>query len=919
MGRGIDFIMKFNDTKEQIYRIISESTKEYEKIDLGELTASYLATKLKISRTIVSQYLNELVKEKIVIKTNSRPVYFFEKEILSRILSINKELIDEVISTQDLENKFVNIKKSCFEKAIGYSTSISYAIEQCKAAIKYPHNGLPILLNGPTGVGKSYMANLIYEYAIEEGIIESDKKFVTVNCSEYANNPELMTANLFGYKKGAFTGAQNDNVGLIKTADGGCLFLDEVHSLTPECQEKLFVFMDKGVYHLLGDNETWHSAKVKIIFATSKNPNETLLKTLIRRIPVIVQLPSLEERSIEEKEEIIIMTIKNEQKRIGKKIYISSQVFNALMSYNFTGNIGQMKDCIRIGCANSYLYQNNEELKVSIYHMPDYIIKATGLIEENNNDTMVDVDLLRKNNGIEHVINLYEEIISTYEDYNENNVDLEKMFNNNSKQVNNYYDYLMYGKRYINNKITAIEDVVSNILFNIVNKYNIKCHNNSLVVLSRYIYDHTQHNSILKNWILKNKNRVDECFEFFKKNMKKEYSIVLELTHEIHNKLEISLDGMNLIIFMLNIKMFNTNIKMNETFGVIICHGYTTASSIADSANKLINKHIFEAIDMPLDCKIDETVTRLKSLLSEVNLYKDIIILVDMGALEDIYISISTISNVNIGVINNITTRLAVDVGIQILNNVNIEKILKSSSENNYCKYKFIENRKKEDAILFISETDIHASESMAELFITSLPKNININIIPYEYFSIIKDKKEDKIFKEYNVLSIIGSFNPNVEGVIFIAVEDIIAGKYKERISDVLSKHLTEDELEKFNQNILKNFSLQNVLERITILNVKKVLDDVGIALDKLQKTLNIELQNKTIIALYVHISYLIERLVKKNPIKTHRNLEEFVNEKSEFINIVKESFSVVETHYSVEIPVSEIAYLHDFVDNNE
>ncbi|MCB7254118.1 sigma-54 factor interaction domain-containing protein, partial [Longicatena sp. 210702-DFI.1.199] len=79
-------------------------------------------------------------------------------------------------------------------------------------------------------------------------LIAEDRKFLIVNCSEYANNPELLTANLFGHKKGAFTGADRDNPGLIKLAEDGVLFLDEVHCLKAECQEKLFLFMDKGIY-----------------------------------------------------------------------------------------------------------------------------------------------------------------------------------------------------------------------------------------------------------------------------------------------------------------------------------------------------------------------------------------------------------------------------------------------------------------------------------------------------------------------------------------------------------------------------------------------------------------------------------------------------------------------------------------------
>ena len=62
-----------------------------------------------------------------------------------------------------------------------------------------------------------------------------------MNCSEYANNPELLTANLFGHTKGAFTGADKDRAGLLTIANGGVLFLDEVHCLNSECQEKLFL------------------------------------------------------------------------------------------------------------------------------------------------------------------------------------------------------------------------------------------------------------------------------------------------------------------------------------------------------------------------------------------------------------------------------------------------------------------------------------------------------------------------------------------------------------------------------------------------------------------------------------------------------------------------------------------------------
>jgi len=80
-----------------------------------------------------------------------------------------------------------------------------------------------IIAQSQTGTGKSYIAQLTYEYSVEKGILDKKGSFVTVNCAEYANNPELFLTNLFGYKKGSYTGAEKDKAGLLALADGGVM------------------------------------------------------------------------------------------------------------------------------------------------------------------------------------------------------------------------------------------------------------------------------------------------------------------------------------------------------------------------------------------------------------------------------------------------------------------------------------------------------------------------------------------------------------------------------------------------------------------------------------------------------------------------------------------------------------------------
>lgn len=158
-------------------RVLESLTQLSEK---HAVTTAELADALGLSRSVVSHYLNDLVKKNQIEKISGRPVRW---------------QLPQVNQNAQLDPVFKNF--------IGFRGSMRPVISQIKAAVVYPPNGLNILITGHSGVGKSYLAGKVAEYARESGVIKSDAPYIVLNCADYANNPELVSSMLFGYVKGA--------------------------------------------------------------------------------------------------------------------------------------------------------------------------------------------------------------------------------------------------------------------------------------------------------------------------------------------------------------------------------------------------------------------------------------------------------------------------------------------------------------------------------------------------------------------------------------------------------------------------------------------------------------------------------------------------------------------------------------------
>lgn len=248
------------------------------------------------------------------------------------------------------------------ESIITRSPAFQKVLDTAKTVSEYDVN---ILIEGETGTGKSLLAKYIHYLSPRR-----DGPFIKVNCAAIPES--LLEAELFGYVKGAFTGAMRDKPGKVELAEVGTLFLDEIGDMPLHLQAKILHLVQEKEFERLGDTKT-RRANVRIIASTNKNLRELIKQGQFRedlyyRLSVVkLLLPPLRERR-EDIPALVNYFIEKYSRKYSRKIRgISPEAMRTLLSYNFPGNVRELENIIEhavITCRGTLIKQEDLQIEV---------------------------------------------------------------------------------------------------------------------------------------------------------------------------------------------------------------------------------------------------------------------------------------------------------------------------------------------------------------------------------------------------------------------------------------------------------------------------------------------------------------------------------------------------------------------------
>jgi transcriptional regulator with AAA-type ATPase domain/transcriptional regulatory protein LevR len=829
LARGLHYITAGGLVmKEQIQQLIAEENHDQPYTD------TELCKKLKVSREYITLLRKELkiqdsrdrkqvyicaALQKLMAEDKKYSLSQLREELAKQKFFISIYLLNKYI--KDIEehkkqdsskaDEEVVAEKSCqaFSNLVGSGGSLDTQIQQAKATMLYPPHGLHCLVVGETGVGKSELAEAMYRFSLESGSLPADAPFNVFNCADYAENSQLLITQLFGCVKGAYTGAVADRKGLVEQTDGGILFLDEVHRLSAEGQEMLFLLIDRGHFRRLGEADALRKANVQLIAATTENIETSLLSTFKRRIPMLINIPPLAERPLTERLQLIVRFFGYESARMNAKLQVSLDVVKAYLLYDCKGNIGQLKSDIQVTCAKSFLtYVTKKEssVMVDVQSLSLYVKKGLLKIQGNRQelDSLVWQDMRFEPNQCQEPAALDDDVYS-----------FPKEFYGYIEKVHMEYRQQGLSEQQIKNLIgDEIEQKLQHIITHIKHRLApLSLAEVSKVIGSEVIYLAQEvlkiaeaelgeldesliyclaiHLNSTFVRLSQGKQIINPNKEDVKQKFRLEYNVAEKMVNFINSYYKVTLpeDEISYIALYLH----GNEREEEGNVGVVVATHGNVGSSMLEIANKLLNMNQGKSFNMSFDESPRDALERLTTVVMGADEGKGVLVLVDLGSLLTFGEIIQMRTKIRVETIERVDTVMVIEaLRRSVLPGSNLLDVVSGIEGLNYVSSKkqdlspAVLRKKALITICFTGDgVALYCAEQLKKIFGAKLQQVALLHVGMIGQHDVYKQIQQ--ILLQYDVVAIVGSVDPKLQEIPYISVKELMTKAGKEKLSYLL------------------------------------------------------------------------------------------------------------------------------------
>ncbi|GHO45597.1 sigma-54-dependent transcriptional regulator [Ktedonospora formicarum] len=894
--------------------------------------AEEVALEAGIDRTNASRDLNQLAQEGMIERIPGRPVLFTFKEqnpvsnapaphTTTHPIASNGPVGESAPPTppHPLTDKPQTIVASTeigtvitnFETLIGNNGGLKVAIQQAKAAILYPPRGLHTLLHGPSGVGKTTIARLMHSFALKHNALPSDAPFISFNCADYAGNPQLLMAHLFGVVKGAYTGADRDRSGLVEQAHRGILFLDEVHRLPPEGQEMLFYLMDQERFRRLGEIRE-RQASLLLIAATTEDPALALLPTFRRRIPMLITLPGLNERTPMERYELIRAFFTAECSSIGANIQVAPQVLQALLLYDSPGNIGQLRTDVQLTCARAYLeYRttNQQELHVDLDVLPEHVRRGLLRLADLHRGAETEQPAWEAThiftpsglslNGVpESARNLYDSISSGLAALRYSGLPEEEINKLLQLEIQHYFQHFAQAvtQERSENASHLVDERISSLAQSLVRfaEEQLQRHFPAKLdlVLALHLSSALERIAQKRLLAVPNMHSVRQTYPI-------EYEVALAALTRIQDELGITLPASEAHVLTLLFTNADTLLNIEHTtVGIVIAaHGHGIASGLAELANALVGVNSVVPIELTLEQTPETILSQVEQSVRQAHKGNGVLLLVDFASLLSLGDMIAQRTGISVHTVSNVSAPLVVEAlrraqrGEHItlqqlaisLNQATSEEqtngtahktSIQNSEEGTFHALNTQRNQQPR-VILSICLTGYGSAIKLAELVYERLPetREQDVEIICMDIN--ITGKTETQIQQLANnrpIVAIVGTINPHLPQIPFISLIEMLFGDGIARLRTLLGATFIDPALlqPSPSSTLVPTFNARGELfqaisrtlnERLLFLNPERILPLLEHMIEMIEVEVGESFDIDALAGLVLHLATILER----------------------------------------------------------